>query len=227
MNQRIKIHNKLCHKINEQPNWAATTEMLTAFPDAVHVAKNDRASFADGNRINLVLLRTARVDPNLKHKLMPHLSLAACRNRDRMDVDTVIEICSPEVQQGLANAKLIVQTLIPEVYRIYEANKEGVLRSLVSVCPAFWGTILISDKDKGKIFSARLHYPVDVTEVVSGLNNPVGIAFKAGLLLIAELGEKRIACCDLTGEYFLNPEKMTENYCDKGIDQRSQNYRKY
>ena len=130
--------------------------------------KNGRASFAnwysfvDGNRINLFLLRTARV------VLMPHLSLAACRNRDRMDVDTVLEIYSPEVQQGLANAKLIVQTLIPEVYRIYEANKEGVLRSPVSVCPAFWGTILISDKDKGKIFSARLHYPVDVTVVVSG-----------------------------------------------------------
>ena len=108
---------------NEQPNRAATTEMLTAFPDAVHVAKNDRASFAncyrflDGNRINLLLLPTARVDPNLKHLLMPHLLLAACRNRDRMDVDTVIEICSPEVQQGLANAKLIVQTLIPEVIK--------------------------------------------------------------------------------------------------------------
>ena len=211
---------------NEQPNWAATTEMLTAFPEAVHVAKNDRASFAnwyrfvDGNRINLVLLRTARVDPNLKHKLMPHLSLAACRNRDRMDVDTVIEICSLEVQQDLVNAKLIVQTLIPEVYRIYEANKEGVLRSPVSVCPAFWGTILISDKDKGKIFSARLHYPVDVTEVVSGLNNPVGIAFKAGLLLIAELGEKRIACCDLTGEYVLNPEKMTVKQLRKALNDR-------
>ena len=118
-----------------------------------------------------------------------------------MDVDIVIQICSPEVQQGLANAKIIVQTLIPEVYHIYEANKEGVLRSPVSVCPAFWGTILTSDKDKGKIFSARLHYPVDVTEVVSGLNNLVGIAFKDGLLLIAELGEKRIACCDLTGDH--------------------------
>ena len=139
---------------------------------------------------------------------MPHLPLAVCRNRDRMDVDTVIEIGSPDVQQGLANAKLIVQTLIPEVYRIYEGNKEGVLRSPVSVCPAFWGKILISDKDMGKI-SARLHYPVDVTEVVSGLNNPVGIAFSDGPLLIAELGEQRIACCDLTGEYFLNPEKMT------------------
>ena len=76
---------------------------------------------------------------------MPHLLLAACPNRDRMDVDTVIEICSPEVQQGLANAKLMVQTLIPEVYRIYEANKEGVLRRPVSVCPAFRETILISD----------------------------------------------------------------------------------
>ena len=110
---------------------------------------------------------------------MPHLSLAACRNRDRTDVNTVTEIYSPEVQHGLANAKLIVQTLIPEVYRIYEANKEGVLRSsMISVHPAFWGTILISDKDKGKIFSVRLHYPVDFTEVVSGLNNPVCIAFK-------------------------------------------------
>ena len=69
-----------------------------------HVAKNDGASFAtnwycfvDGNRINLVPLRTARADPNSKHLLIPHLSLAACRNRDRMDVDTVIEIYSSEV----------------------------------------------------------------------------------------------------------------------------------
>ena len=136
-----------------------------------------------------------------------------------MDVDTVIEICSPEVQQGLANAKLIVQTLIPDVYRFYEANKEGVLRSPVSVCPAFGGTIFISEKEKGKI-SARLHYPVDVTEVVSGLNNSVGIAFKDGLLLIAELGEKRIACCDLTGECFLNPEKKTVKQLRKALNDR-------
>ena len=113
---------------NEHPDVAAISELLTAFPDAVHVAKNDWASFAnwyrfvDANRINIVVLRTARVDPNLKHLLIPHLSLAACRNRDRMDVDTVIEICSPYVQQGLANAKRIVQTLIPDVYRICEAN---------------------------------------------------------------------------------------------------------
>ena len=106
--------------------------------------------------------------------------------------------------------------------------------SPVSVSPVFWGTILISYKDKGKIFSAHLHYPVDVTEVVSGLNNPVGIAFKDGLLLIAELGEKRTACCDLTGEYFLNLEKMTVKQLSKALNDRkllrqgdrSKNYRK-
>ena len=160
MNQRIKIHNKLCHKIrdNEQPNRAATTEMLTAFPDAVHVAKNDRASYAnwyrfvDGNRINLVLLRTACTGRStwnicLCLELTSRWLLVATEPNG--------EICSPEVQQGLANTKLIVQTLIPDVYRIYEANKEGVLRSPVSVCPLFWGTILISGKDEGKIFSAR------------------------------------------------------------------------
>ena len=123
---------------------------------------------------------------------MPHLSLAACRNRDRTDVNTVTEIYSPEVQHGLANAKLIVQTLIPEVYRIYEANKEGVLRSsMISVHPAFWGTILISDKDKGKI-SARLHYPVDVTEDFSGLTTHYALLSKIdGLLLVAELGDRK------------------------------------
>ena len=65
-----------------------------------------------------------------------------------------------------------------------------------------------------------MHYQVDVTEVVSGLNNPVGIAFKDGLLLTAELGEKRIACCVLTGEYFLNPEKMTVKQLRKALNDR-------
>ena len=99
----------------------------------------------------------------MKHLLLPHLSLDACRNRDPMDVDTVIEICAPEVRQGLLNAAFIVQTLLPEVYRIYDANRDGILRSPVSVRPGSWGTILISDKDREKIFSTRLHYPVDVT----------------------------------------------------------------
>jgi hypothetical protein len=191
------------------------TELVTAFPDPVHVAKNDRASFAnwyrlvDGYRVNPVLMRTARMDPALKEYLLPHLSLAACRNRDRMNVETVVEICSPKVRQGLQKVNWIIQTLVPEVYCIYDGNKQGVLKSPVSVCPASWGMLLLADKEKGKIFSARLHYPVDVLEIVTGLNCPMDIAYRDGLLLVAEFGKKRIVCSDLTGDHFLNPEAMT------------------
>ena len=128
---------------------------------------------------------------------------------------TLIEICSPEVQQGLANAKRIVQTLTPEVYRIYEAT--SVKKSSVSM-PSILGNISYLRQGQGNDLLGTLTFPVDVTKVVSGLNNPVGIAFKDGLLLIAELGEKRIACCDLTGEYFLTPEKMTIKQLCKALN---------
>ena len=183
MDSESKNKNSQTILTKRQSETESTTDadLVTAFPDPVHVAKNDRASFAnwyrlvDGYRVNLVLLRTARTDPILKEILLPHLSLAACRNRDRMDVDTVVEICSPEVRKGLQRANWIVQTLVPEVYRLYDGNKEGVLKIPVSVCPASWGTLLVADKEKGKILSARLHYPVDVVEIVSGLSCPVAI----------------------------------------------------
>ena len=89
----------------------------------------------------------------------------------------------------VCRANWIVQTLVPEVYRLYHGNKEGVLKSPVSVCPASWGTLLVADKEKGKILSARLHYPVDVVEIVSGLSCPVAITYRHGLLLIADVGK--------------------------------------
>ena len=164
-------------------------KLVTALPDAVHVAKNDHASFAnwfclvDGYRINLVLLCTVRMDPKLKDYLIPYLSLAACRNRD-----SLIEICLPAVREALGRTTCIIQTIVPEMHRIYEGNREGVLQSPVAVCASSNGSILICNKDKGKIFSARMHYPVDVNEAIGGLSCPVAIAYNNGLLLIAELG---------------------------------------
>ena len=228
MDSESKNKNSQIILTKRQSDTESTTDadLVTAFPDPVHVAKNDRASFAnwyrlvDGYRVNLVLLRTARTDPVLKEVLLPHLSLAACRNRDRMDVDTVVEICSPEVRKGLQRVNWIVQTLVPEVYRLYDGNKEGVLKSPVSVCPASWGTLLVADKEKGKILSARLHYPVDVVEVVTGLSCPVAIAYSHGLLLIADVGKQRIVCSDLTGDHFLNPDKMTVKQLRKALKDR-------
>ena len=82
-------------KASNEVNQALS--LVSPLPDAVHVAKLDRASFANWftfvDRVNLVLLRTCRLDPIMKDQLTPKLSLAAYRNRDRMNVDTMIEIC--------------------------------------------------------------------------------------------------------------------------------------
>ena len=228
MDSESKNKNSQTILTKRQSETESTTDadLVMASPDPVHVAKNDRASFAnwyrlvDGYRVNLVLLRTARTDPILKEILLPHLSLAACRNRDRMDVDTVVEICSPEVRKGLQRANWIVQTLVPEVYRLYDGNKEGVLKIPVSVCPASWGTLLVADKEKGKILSAHLHYPVDVVEIVSGLSCPVAITYRHGMLLIADVGKQPILCTDLTGDHILNPEKMTVKQLRKALKDR-------
>ena len=196
---------------------------MTLFPDPVHTAKNDCGSFAnwyrliDGYHINLVMLRTARMDSALKQSLLPHLSLVACQNRDRMDVDTVIEICSPEVRQGLQKVQWLVQSLVPEPFRLYDGNKQGVLETPVCVYPAFWGTLLVTDKERGKIFSARLHYPVDVVEVASRLKCPLAMTHRDGLQVISELGKEQLLCYDLNGDYFLNPDKMTVKQLQKAL----------
>ena len=122
----------------------------------VHVAKLERASFAnrfrfvDRYRVNLVLLRTCRLDSIMKDHLTPKLSLAACRNRDRMNVDTKREICSEHVCTVVSAAKSLTQTLIPEVYRLYDGNKPGTLGAPVSICSGTWGMLLIADKGKVK-----------------------------------------------------------------------------
>ena len=211
----------------QEANDDDVSGLVTPFSDSVHVAKNYRASFAnwyrlvDGHRINLVLLRTLRVDPALKEYLLPHLSLAATRNRDRMDVNSILEISAPVVREALKRETHVVQTLVPEPYRIYESNREGVLESPIAVCSSSWGKLLVADKGKGKVYSTRLHYPVDVTEVASGLICPVALAYNYGLLLVAELGRKRVISKDLNGDHFLNPDKMTVKQLRKAFIDRN------
>ena len=64
-------------------------------PDAVHVGKRISHQFSNwflivqGYRINRIQLRTLRHDPNINGELKKHLTVAACRNRDRMDVGNI------------------------------------------------------------------------------------------------------------------------------------------
>ena len=74
----------------------------------------------EGSRLNRVQIRTLRNDATLRPLLQPHLTSAACRLRDRIDVDSMLQISSEGVIDVLAKkTKTVIQTIIPEGYRHY------------------------------------------------------------------------------------------------------------
>ena len=134
-------------------------------PDPVHVGKRVSLQFSNwylvvnGYRTNRVQLRTLRNDAHLKGLLMEHLTVAACRIRDRMDVDSMLEISSAPVRQIIHSN---VDTLIPEKFRLYEGNKKGVMRNSSAVCLGPHGQLFLVDSCKGKLFSAQLAYTIQL-----------------------------------------------------------------
>ena len=78
-----------------------------------------------------------------------------------------------------------------------------------SICLASPGTFLFNDSREGKLYSARLHYPVDVVELSSSLCTPLGVAFKYGVVYIVDNGNSRIAYCDLSGKTVYDPARPT------------------
>ncbi|CAB3991046.1 Hypothetical predicted protein [Paramuricea clavata] len=95
--------------------------IISPIPDGVHVAKRKRKSFSNwfllvnNYRINLVQLRELSNDHALHSKLAPLVPLSAVRNRDRQDVESIMEISSPLVRKILTdNAKTVTHTVVPE-----------------------------------------------------------------------------------------------------------------
>ena len=191
--------------------------LCQCLPDPVHVAKRMSRHFSNwylivnGYRINRVQLRTLRNDLHLKEELMPHISVAASRNRDMMDVDSMLEISSAPVRHIIhTSAETITDTIIPEKFRLYEGKKgKGILISPSGVCMGPPGQLLVVDSSRGKLFSARLHYPVDVTEVCSSLSMPLSVAYREGVVYMAEYAGSKISFVDLEGKTVVDPEKMT------------------
>ena len=145
-----------------------------------------------GYRINHEQLHTLWNDLFVSKYLSGYLSVAACRKRDRMDVESMLDISSQPVRNAIyGNVKTITDTIIHEKFRVYEGDKKGILDSPTAICMGPLGTVYVCDAAKGKLFSAGLHYPVNMNEICGSLNRLVDIAYTEGSVFIAEYGAGR------------------------------------
>ena len=163
-----------------------------------------------GERFNLSNLRVLYNDANetIKHGIHQTTTLSAIRNRDRMSVEDLLVIAKPSVRAILTKIPAIVQTIVPETFRLYKGNSKGVLENPTGVCIADHGNLFITDNKRCRLFLARLHYPVDVTEVSKSLKNPNGVTYSGGVVYVADTGHGRIAYKAVVLSVFLEPKKM-------------------
>ena len=133
-----------------------------------------------------------------------------------MSVESLLLIAKPSVRAVIRKVPLLVQTIIPESFRLYKGNSKGVIENPTGVCGCDHGSLFITDNKKSRLFLARLHYPVDVTEISKSLKHPSGIAYSNGIVFVADTGNKRVVYKAIGSSVFIDPNKM------KVVDLRAQ-----
>lgn len=83
-----------------------------------------------------------------------------------MSVHDLLLIVQARLVKVVSEVPSIVQTVVPEMFRLHKGNSRGVLDHPVAVCCASQGKLLIADTGKARLFCARMHYPFDV-EVIA------------------------------------------------------------
>ncbi|KAJ7351697.1 hypothetical protein OS493_035957 [Desmophyllum pertusum] len=123
-----------------------------------------------GTRSTLAILYNLRREgePELRMKLKKLLTEESVRNKDRMAVDRILLLTTPELLDVLKSVDRVVYTIVPEKYRMWLKQ---------SPC---------------KLLLVRLHSPADVTVLVEDLQNAKSVAFTNGVAYCTEPSSKRI-----------------------------------
>lgn len=186
-------------------------------PDPPHNIKSVRSSlfwywlFLDEYLINIRIILAIRRDSNsdISTAVQKSVSLKALKNKDRMSVETALEIFSPQVQCSLPKEDVLV-TIIPEIYTFWRQNRPGVLQCPVGVAVHYpTGTFFTTDYNLNQIMCCDLHCPVSVTSIAgekqpgyrdgkkSLFHEPSGICLFNNLLFICDTGNSLIRVTDV------------------------------
>jgi len=125
-----------------------------------------------------------------------------------MSVEAMLLIAKPSVRDIIRQIPRLVQTVIPEPFRLYKGNAKGVLVNPTGICVADHGSLFITDNKKSCLFLARLHYPVEITGVSKSLKSPNGVIYVNGVVFVADTGNGRLAYKATLSSVFIEPKKM-------------------
>ena len=187
-------------KTSENNTMPPELLLHTPLPDVVHTGESLKCSWSNcfidltGPMSNLVLIRTLRDSSDSEvHKLLRKmLTLEWVQNKDWMAVEPIARLTRPEVIEVLSKVSLEVHTMVPEKYRFWTSNQQGVCCHPVAICLGPLGSILALDNDfntsYSRLLKRRLHQPADVTELQNGLKDSRDLCFSRGVAYIAEHG---------------------------------------
>ena len=186
-------------------------------PDCPHNIKSVRsAEFwhwidIDGYLVNVRLLLVLRRE---YEDIKKSVSLKAVRNKDRMDVETAVEIHRKAIQDSIPDER-VSTTLVPELeFKHWKKNGASLLSYPVGL--AFspkHSRLFITDRRLHAVFMVDMHCPANVTLIAVGggepghtngygnkarFRNPTGIAVKeSGKLYVCDQGNGRVRVVNL------------------------------
>ena len=130
-----------------------------------------------------MLVRTLRefARPASNMKLKKLLALECVRNKDRMSVEPILGLASPEVINHVHFAAIVVHTIVPETYKLSTSNMPGIVVHSIDICLGSTGMLLLVDVGKdvssGTLIKVRLHYPADVNVLAKQLSSPFSVTY--------------------------------------------------
>lgn len=92
---------------------------------------------------NLSILRTLYNDPapQIRKKMRNTVTLSAVGNRDRMSFPDLLTVNKESVWAVVTSVLRVVQTLIPEPFRLHKENARGVIEHPTGLCVATDGKL--------------------------------------------------------------------------------------
>ena len=163
----------------------------------------------NGYLVNVRLLLVLRRE---KEDIKKCLSLKALRNKDRMDVETAIEIHREKVQRVIPDQRKS-STLVPELeFKHWKKNGANILKCPSGVSfSAKYSKLFVTDRLLHSVYMVDMHCPSNVTLITGGVeqgyangigrkakfNNPSGIVAHGDQLYICDQGNGRIRVVDV------------------------------